>query len=84
MNLDDDLDVLLASKLQTKSSVCAVRFVLDNLPADQRVKLESLMAAEVVPATKIAEVLNRNGFIIKGVSIARHRRRFKGSGCLCP
>ena len=84
MDLDAELDVLLASKLKSKPSVCAVSFVLDNLSQDQRIKLESLISAEVVPATKIAEVLKRNGFMIQGFSIARHRRRFKGSGCLCP
>lgn len=83
MDLDDDLDMLLASKVKSVS-VCVVRFVLDNLPDDQRIKLEALILAEVVPAARIAEVLSKHGFDIKDKSIARHRRRFRGGGCICP
>jgi hypothetical protein len=84
MNLDDELDVLLASEVKSGASICTMSSILNSLPEDQRIKLEALISAEIVPAPKIAEVLNKHGFIIKHKSIARHRRRFRGGGCLCP
>lgn len=81
MDLDAELDILLASKGKTG---CVVSFILNSLPDDQRVKLESLLSAEVVPASRIAEVLVKHGFTVQDKSIARHRRRLRGAGCSCP
>lgn len=83
MDLDNELDVLLASKF-TSTKICSVRHILDELPEEQSVKVKALIDAEVVPAPKIADVLSKYGFDIKDKAITRHRRRLRGSGCVCP
>lgn len=83
MDLDNDLDVLLASKF-TPQQMCNVHYILDQLPKEQSVKVKALIDAEVVPAPKIAAVLSKHGFDIKDKSITRHRRRLRGGGCVCP
>ncbi len=83
MDLDDELDVLLALNL-TPLKICSVSFVLDQLPENQSVKVRALIDAEVIPGSRIAAILNKHGFDIKDKSITRHRRRFRGSGCKCP
>lgn len=83
MDFDEELDNLLNVE-NLPSSVCGVRAVLHNMPEEQRIKVESLVDAEVVSASKIAVVLGRNGFKVTNKSIARHRRRFRGGGCKCP
>ena len=83
MDLDNELDILLASKFRLLT-MCSVSFILDQLPEDQSNKVRALIDAEIVPAPKIADVLSKNGFTIHSGSITRHRRRFRSSGCLCP
>lgn len=83
MDLNDELDVLLASNF-TPQKICNVTFVLDQLPENLSVKVRALIDAEVVAAPKIAAVLSKYGFDIKDKSITRHRRRLRGSGCKCP
>lgn len=84
-DLDADLDSLLTEADGRNSRQCTVGFLLDQVTEDQRSKLETLIDGGSVPASRVAFVLQKNGYRINYASIARHRRRKKGqSGCTCP
>lgn len=84
-DLDADLDDLLSEATRPPAKECSVKFLLEQLTEDQRSKLETLIDSGTIPASRVAFVLQKNGFQIRYQTITRHRRRKKGmSGCTCP
>lgn len=84
-DLISDLDELTEGLTVAPAKKCSVGFVLDQVTADERTKLEAVLDANIVPATRIAEILRRNGYAVHYSSVTRHRRRNLGqAGCTCP
>lgn len=84
MALADALDNLMHEPVQAPPKQCAVGFVLSQMSDDEREKLVQLIDVSSIPATRIAKVLQDNGFDIQYSSINRHRNRKKAQGCICP
>jgi hypothetical protein len=82
--LADALDDLMKGPVKAPSKQCAVGFVLDQMSEDEQGKLAQLIDESSIPATRIAKVLQDNGFDIQYSSINRHRNRKKAQGCTCP
>jgi hypothetical protein len=87
---DDGLVNDLQSLLDSPSEVphqksCAVGRVLGQVTAEQREKLEILLEDGCpVASGKVADTLRKWGFPMGYNSVQRHRRRHRGTGCLCP
>lgn len=84
MALADALDDLMSGPVKAPSKQCAVGFVLKQMSDDEQNKLAQLIDESSIPATRIAKVLQDNGFDIQYSSINRHRNRKKAQGCTCP
>lgn len=68
-----------------KHKMCAVGLVLESVTDEQRAKLEILLQDGCpVASGKVADTLRRWGFPMGYNSVQRHRRRHRGTGCLCP
>ena len=84
-DLGDALDALIDGARRAPARQCAVGFVLGSLDEVEAEKLAALIDGTTVPSTRIAKVLQDNGFDIQYSSINRHRNRRKGQvGCTCP
>lgn len=80
-----DLDALSSGLRTPPPKTCAVGFVLSQLSEAERNKLQAVVDANIVPATRIADVLRKNGYSVHYASVTRHRRRKSGhAGCTCP
>jgi hypothetical protein len=85
LDLASSLDDLMASAVRAPAKQCSVGYVLEQLPEDQATKLAALIDETTVPGSRIAKVLQDNGYDIQYSSINRHRNRKKGRvGCTCP
>jgi len=82
--LADALDNLMHEPVQAPPKQCAVAFVLSQMSDDEQEKLVQLIDVSSIPATRIAKVLQDNGFDVQYSSINRHRNRKKAQGCTCP
>lgn len=82
----DDLQALLDEPAHApKHKMCAVGVVLESVTDEQREKLEILLQDGCpVASGKVADTLRRWGFPMGYNSVQRHRRRHRGTGCLCP
>lgn len=82
----DDLQALLDEPGHApKHKMCAVGVVLESVTDEQREKLEILLQDGCpVASGKVADTLRRWGFPMGYNSVQRHRRRHRGTGCLCP
>jgi uncharacterized metal-binding protein len=82
----DDLQALLDEPGHApKHKMCAVGLVLESVTDEQREKLEILLQDGCpVASGKVADTLRRWGFPMGYNSVQRHRRRHRGTGCLCP
>lgn len=88
MNLSDALDEAMEETYRPLTE-CSVRLLLDRLPEKDSAKLSRVLDAplesgEWLPATKIAQIVKRNGEEISANALSRHRRRGQGNGCKCP
>lgn len=82
-DLDDELELMMkADSLPPRR--CGVAHVLSQMTDEQESRLRLVLDAGVVPSSKIAGMLRRNGFNINEKSVSRHRRRSSGAGCTCP
>jgi hypothetical protein len=63
---------------------CHVANVLEQLSAAEAAKLEQVLATPEIRGTWIVETLGKHGFKVSASSVQRHRRRYKGGGCVCP
>lgn len=80
-----DLDALTDGLKTPPAKTCAIGFVLTQVSDAERTKLESVLDANIVAATRIAEILRKNGYSVHYASVTRHRRRKTGhAGCTCP
>lgn len=82
-NLAAALDSIDGERLLSRSSICAVSKVLEQMPVELADKFREAMRRPNVTATSLARLLTANGYTIQASSIARHRRRANGTGCLC-
>lgn len=82
----DDLQALLDNPTpRPRQKSCTVGIVLEQVTDEQREKLEILLADGCpVASGKVAETLRKWGFNVAYNSVQRHRRRHRGTGCLCP
>lgn len=82
----DDLQALLDSPAHApKHKKCSVGLVLEEVTDEQREKLEILLTDGCpVSSGKVADTLRKWGFSVAYHAVQRHRRRYRGSGCLCP
>lgn len=82
----DDLQALLDEPAPLpRQKACTVGLVLEQVTDEQREKLEILLADGCpVASGKVAETLRKWGFNVAYNSVQRHRRRARGTGCLCP
>jgi hypothetical protein len=84
-DLSSSLDELMISGKRAPIRMCSVAYVLSCLPEDEAQKLSALIDETTVQGSRIAKVLQDNGFDIQYSSINRHRNRKKGrAGCVCP
>mgnify|MGYP007090101239 CR=1 FL=1 len=85
-DLTEDLQALLESKAEVPHQKrCSVGMVLEQVTDDQREKLEILLSDGCqVASGKVADTLRKWGFDVAYNAVQRHRRRHKGTGCLCP
>lgn len=85
-DFDDALDALAEENDgKAPARICTVGYVLSQVTDEQSKKLAALLDNNVVPASKIAAVLKKNGYKVNEKSISRHRRRKRdGWGCTCP
>ena len=74
----------LTSEAYTNKSRCNVDVVLQQMSAEEAAKVADLIDRSSVPATKIAQVLQANGYRVGWESVNRHRKRVRGTGCRCP
>ena len=80
-----DLDALSDGLKTPPPKTCSIKFVYSELDEIERTKLQAVVDANIVPATKIADVLRKNGFSVHYAAVTRHRRRKTGhAGCTCP
>lgn len=64
---------------------CALSDVLESLTVEQRDSLNVLLEDGCrVPSGSVADVLRKWGYAVNGSTVMRHRRRHRGTGCLCP
>lgn len=82
----NDLQALLDDPgYAPKHKTCAVGQVLEQVTPEQREKLEILLQDGCpVASGKVADTLRKWGFPMGYNSVQRHRRRHRGTGCLCP
>jgi hypothetical protein len=85
-DLTDDLQALLEERAAMPyHKRCAVSEVLDQVTDEQREKLEILLQDGCpVASGKVADTLRKWGFNVAYNSVQRHRRRHRGTGCMCP
>ena len=85
-DLTDDLQALLEERtVMPYHKRCAVGEVLEQVSDEQREKLEILLEDGCpVASGKVADTLRKWGFNVAYNSVQRHRRRHRGTGCLCP
>ena len=88
--MSDDFIVDLQALLDNpghapKHKQCGVGQVLEQVTEEQRQKLEILLQDGCpVASGKVADTLRKWGFPVAYNSVQRHRRRHRGTGCLCP
>ena len=64
---------------------CALFGVLESLTVEQRESLNVLLEDGCrVPSGSVADVLSKWGYAVNYGTVTRHRRRHRGTGCLCP
>lgn len=63
---------------------CHVANVLEQLTPSEAQKLEEILAQPKIRGTWIVETLGKHGYKLSAASVQRHRRRYKGGGCVCP
>jgi hypothetical protein len=85
-DLTDDLQALIEEKADVPHQKrCSVGDVLSRVTDQQRELLEVLLAEDCkVAAGKVAEILRKWEFNVAYNAVQRHRRRHRGTGCLCP
>lgn len=84
-DLISDLEALDDGLKTPPAKTCSVGFILGQLTDEERTKLEAVLDANIIPATRIAEILRKNGYSVHYASVTRHRRRNSGrTGCTCP
>jgi hypothetical protein len=62
---------------------CVVGQALDKMEPKEREKLSEIFRIKEIPATKIAQVLQENGYGINTHSVRYHRAGLEGKGCSC-
>lgn len=84
MSLLDDLQALAEESSAFPATRCRVAFFYETLADNDRILFEDLVESKKMPATRIAQVMQKHGYDIAAHSVTRHRKRKEGSGCLCP
>lgn len=80
MTLLDDLE-----NVRQKKPSCGVTEILKTLNAQEAKALNKAIDDFNASPTDLAEILNRNGYMISRQTINRHRRRkINAEGCKCP
>jgi len=85
-DLAEDLQALIDEKADVPHQKrCSVGDVLARVTDQQRELLEVLLAEDCrVASGKVAEILRKWEFNVAYNAVQRHRRRHRGTGCLCP
>ena len=82
----DELRALLEERPpQPHQKTCTVSLILADLTGEQRDLLLVLLEDGCrVPSGKVADTLRKWGYNVNYNAVQRHRRRHRGTGCLCP
>lgn len=82
----EDLQALLDSPgYAPKHKQCGVGLVLEQVTDEQKEKLEVLLTDGCpIASGKVADTLRKWGYPVAYNAVQRHRRRHRGTGCLCP
>lgn len=82
-SLADAIQDLKANPPLRQGYHCKVYRILEDLNDNDRQALTDLIDNSDISASAVARLLNSHGYDIKDATIAKHRRRFQGSGCRC-
>jgi len=85
-DLTEELQALLEEQgPRPHHKTCTVALVLEQVSDEQREMLTVLLQDGCrVPSGKVADTLQRWGYAVNYNAVQRHRRRHRGTGCLCP
>ena len=74
----------LSVRPSSHSNSCSFVRIFSQLSNDEAQALQSALDNPNVTSSGIARVLSDRGFRMTHVTVARHRRRGQGNGCICP
>jgi hypothetical protein len=78
-------DLIESPRIIPPHKRCALFDVLASLTVEQRDSLNVLLEDGCrVSSGSVSDVLRKWGYAVNYGTITRHRRRHRGTGCLCP
>ena len=81
--ITEEIEALLARTKGTRYHSCKAALAIDRFEGADREAIARLLDSNVTSPT-VVEYLATKDINIKASAINKHRRRNKGTGCLCP